>query len=86
MNNCQECGIAIAIDERIRHNNKIICGHCFVKMPKENKSFVDVPGEQEVNQAEAILQLMQMAVEQDERIKLLEEKIAGWCSSNITRS
>ena len=74
MNNCSECNVKLNIDECINHQGKIVCGHCFVEMPKESYSFVNAPLTKEVNQAEAIIQLMQMAVDQEERIKVLEEK------------
>lgn len=72
MSNCADCGITIAIDERISHGGKIVCGHCFIKMPKEHKVNVQ-PGE-EVPADKLLIQALELLVDHEERIKSLEEK------------
>ncbi len=73
MNNCQLCEARLAIDERISHQGKIVCGHCFVKMPENHK--VDAqPGEQ-VPADTLLVQAMELLVDHQERISALEERL-----------
>ena len=73
MSNCADCGAELKIDESIRHQGKIICGHCFVKMPKEHK--IDIQPGEEVAADVLLTQALELLVDHEDRIKNLEEKI-----------
>jgi hypothetical protein len=77
MTKCTLCGKITCIDERIDHNGKMVCGHCFMElgMPRsQDTSLTDAVSEPAMPD-EAILQLMTLLVDHEERIKKLEDKI-----------
>lgn len=72
MNICAECNASLTLDDSINHKGKIVCGHCFVKMPKESK--VDVKPN-ELIESVNLIEVMELLVDHDERIKELELRV-----------
>lgn len=75
MSNCGECGTKLAIDERINHQGKIVCGHCFMKMPPSHSTLKKDEEKVVIDKDKAILDLMEIVVNFDERIKELELRV-----------